>query len=88
MQSPATLEKIVSLCKRRGFVFQSAEIYGGLNGIYDFGYLGVLLKKNIRILWQQSLEKSNHSIYFFEGALLAPPAVWKASGHIEGFHDP
>lgn len=86
--SPATLEKLVSLCKRRGFVYQSSDIYGGLNGVYDFGHLGTLLKKNIRSCWLNSLYQANDNILEFEGSLLGPESVWKASGHVEGFHDP
>lgn len=84
----ATLEKIVSLCKRRGFVYQAADIYGGLNGVYDFGHLGTLLKQNIRACWLSSLFNAQENILLFEGALLGPEAVWQASGHVEGFHDP
>ena len=85
----ATLEKIVALCKRRGFVYQSADIYGGLNGIYDFGHLGVLLKENIRKSWKNSIQNvSQGPILFIEGALLGPKAIWEASGHVENFHDP
>lgn len=83
-----TLDKIVALCKRRGFVYQSAEIYGGLNGVYDFGHLGTLMKQNIRAAWLQSLSKASDDIIFLEGSLLGPQAVWEASGHIEHFHDP
>lgn len=86
--SPATLDKIVSLCKRRGFVYQSSEIYGGLNGVYDFGHLGTLLKQNIRTAWLHSITQANDNVLLFEGSLLGPEAVWQASGHIEGFHDP
>lgn len=86
--SPATLENIVSLCKRRGFVFPSAEIYGGVNGIYDFGHLGVLLRENIRHLWLRFLENPHGPILRIEGALIGPATMWKASGHLEGFHDP
>ena len=88
MQSPVTLEKIISLCKRKGFVYQSAEIYGGLNGVYDFGHLGTLLKQNIRTTWLESLYEANDNIFLLEGSLLAPEAVWEASGHLESFHDP
>jgi len=85
----ATLEKIVALCKRKGFVYQSADIYGGLNGVYDFGHLGVLLKENIRTSWKKSMENiSEGAVLFLEGALLGPKAVWEASGHVENFHDP
>ena len=86
--SNATLEKIHALCKRRGFVYQSADIYGGLNGIYDFGPLGVLLKKNIRNTWKKAITAIDHSILFLEGALLGPRAMWQASGHIDHFQDP
>jgi len=82
-----TLEKITSFCKRRGFVYPSAEIYGGLNGVYDFGHLGVLLKNNIRNLWIESVKKYG-PIVFLEGAILGPQAVWEASGHVQNFHDP
>lgn len=83
-----TLEKIISLCKRRGFVYPSADIYGGLNGVYDFGPLGALLKDNIRTAWKTSLKKSGESILFFDGAILGSELVWKASGHVDNFNDP
>lgn len=87
-ESVATLEKIVALCKRRGFVYQSADIYGGLNGVYDFGHLGSLIKNNVRQLWLSSLKNQFGTILNFEGALLGPQAVWKASGHVDHFSDP
>jgi glycyl-tRNA synthetase len=83
-----TLEKIVALCKRRGFVYPTAEMYGGLNGLYDFGPLGTLLKQNIKTSWQKSLEKTGKSIVLFDGAILGSQAVWDASGHTKNFHDP
>src|SRR5579863_495334 len=83
-----TLEDIVALCKRRGFVFQSAEIYGGLNGIYDFGPLGVLIKNNLRNAWTKSISSPDKTVFFLEGSLLGPEAIWKASGHIDNFNDP
>jgi glycyl-tRNA synthetase len=86
--SSVTLEKLVALCKRRGLVYQSAEIYGGLNGVYDTGPVGTLLKQNIRKAWIDSLKATDLDILFIEGSLLAPPAVWEASGHLEGFQDP
>lgn len=85
---PATLEKIISLCKRKGFVYQAADIYGGLNGFYDFGHLGTLLKQNIRTEWLKKLYEAHDDILLLEGSLLSPEAVWKASGHLEHFHDP
>lgn len=84
----ATLDKLVSLCKRRGFVYQSAEIYGGLNGVYDFGHLGTLMKQNIRQAWIESLYKTSDNILLFEGALLGAYDTWKASGHVDNFSDP
>jgi glycyl-tRNA synthetase len=86
--STVTLDKIVALCKRRGFVYQSSEIYGGLNGVYDFGSLGTLLKQNIRAAWQKAVSNIDEDVLFFEGSLLGPHAVWEASGHVHHFHDP
>src|SRR5438046_3151584 len=86
--SPVTLEKIVSLCKRRGFVYPTAEIYGGLNGVYDMGPLGTLLKNNIQQAWKRSLKNTGKDILPFEGAILGPEAMWQASGHTVNFHDP
>jgi len=83
-----TLEKLVSLCKRRGFVFQSAEIYSGLNGLYDFGPLGTLMKENIYNAWKKSFNRLDKDIFFMDGSLLGPEIMWTASGHVEGFHDP
>ena len=76
--SPVTLETIISLCKRRGFVYQSAEIYGGLNGVYDFGHLGHLIKENIRAAWKKSINQIDGDILFLEGSLLGPESVWQA----------
>jgi len=86
--SSATLDKITSLCKRRGFVYPTADLYGGLNGLYDFGHLGVLMKNNIKQLWQQSLQATGHKILLFDGAQLGPEIIWQASGHVKNFHDP
>ncbi|MCF7900297.1 glycine--tRNA ligase [Candidatus Babeliales bacterium] len=83
-----TLDALVSFCKRRGFVYQSSDIYGGLNGVYDFGHLGTLMKRNIRDLWIQSLRNKKGEIVQLEGSLLGPEAVWEASVHVPGFHDP
>ncbi len=84
----ASLDKIISLCKRRGFVFQTAEIYGGLQGVYDFGHLGFLLRENIKQAWKKSIENDLGEIYTLEGSLLGVERMWEASGHIENFHDP
>ncbi len=86
--SSATLEKIVALCKRRGFIYPTADIYGGLNGVYDTGPIGSLMKQNIRAAWTKSLQIPGHDIVCLEGSLLSPKAVWEASGHIAGFQDP
>ncbi len=86
--SRVTLEKITALCKRRGFVYQSADLYGGLNGVYDFGHLGSLMKNNIRQQWKHAITQVDGDIIFLDGAILGPQAVWQASGHIKNFHDP
>lgn len=86
--SVVTLDKIVALCKRRGFVYQSAEIYGGLNGVYDFGHLGYLLKENIKAAWKKSILATEPDILFLDGAILGAQQVWTASGHVEHFSDP
>ena len=86
--SSTTLETIASLCKRRGFVYQSADIYGSLNGVYDYGHLGVIMKDNIKKAWKRSINQIEGAILFFDGALLGPQAVWEASGHVQHFHDP
>jgi glycyl-tRNA synthetase len=87
-KTPISLDTIVALCKRRGFVYQAAEIYGGLNGVYDFGPLGSALKKNIRTFWSKHMVKEAEDIVFLEGSILDPTPVWVASGHVENFHDP
>lgn len=86
--SVVTLEKLVSLCKRRGFIFQSAEIYGGVTGLYDSGPLGCLMKKNIKRLWLRALNHVDYDVVELDGALIGPEPMWKASGHIANFHDP
>ena|SRR3990167_1805138 len=83
-----TLDKIVAFCKRKGFVYPTAEIYGGLNGVYDFGPLGTLLKQNIRKFWTNAIYTSSDDMFLFEGSLLGPTSVWASSGHLENFHDP
>lgn len=88
MNQQASLDKIVSLCKRRGFVYQTAEIYGGINGAFDFGHLGTLMKQNIRQAWLLSINEFSENILLLEGALLNPEEVWIASGHVENFNDP
>jgi glycyl-tRNA synthetase len=82
------MEKIVSLCKRRGFIFQSSEIYGGLNGAWDYGPLGVELKRNLKNYWWRVTVHDRDDVVGIDGAILTHPAVLKASGHVEGFSDP
>lgn len=83
-----TMEKIVSLCKRRGFIFQSSEIYGKLNACYDYGPLGVELKRNVKEVWWRAMVYENKNIVGLDAAILMHPRVWEASGHVEGFSDP
>jgi glycyl-tRNA synthetase len=82
------MEKIISLCKRRGFVFQGSEIYGGLAGTWDYGPYGVTLKNNITSLWWNRFVDTRDDIYGVDAAILMHQNVWKASGHVGGFSDP
>jgi len=82
------MERIVSLCKRRGLIFQSSEIYGGLNGFWDYGPLGVELKKNLKDFWWQRNVRERDDIVGMDGSIIMNRAVWKASGHEETFSDP
>jgi len=82
------MEKLVSLAKRRGFVFQSSEIYGGLGSVWDYGPLGVELKKNIKERWWRSMVHERDDIEGLDAAILMHPKVWEASGHVAGFTDP
>jgi glycyl-tRNA synthetase len=88
MTPPDILEKLVSLCKRRGFVFQSSEIYGGLGSVWDYGPLGVELKRNLQERWWSSLVRQRDDIEGIDSAILMHPRVWEASGHVSGFVDP
>jgi glycyl-tRNA synthetase len=85
---PVTMETIVSLCRRRGFVFPSSEIYGGLGSTYDYGHYGVLTKNNIRSLWFRAMVQERDDIVALDSAIILNPAVWEASGHVAGFNDP
>ena len=85
---PVRMEKIVSLCKRRGLIFQSAEIYGGLNGCWDYGPLGVELKKNVKDYWWQVNVRERPDIVGMDGSILTHNSVLVASGHVSGFTDP
>ncbi len=86
--SEVTMDKIVSLCRRRGFIFQSSEIYGGLNGAYDYGPMGVQLKNNIRDLWWKEMTQLHDGIVGLDASILMHPRVWEASGHVSNFTDP
>jgi glycyl-tRNA synthetase len=87
--SPTDLmERIVALCKRRGFIFQSSEIYGGFNGFFDYGPLGAELKKNIRDCWWDDMVRRRDDIVGLESSIIMHPKVWEASGHVAGFTDP
>jgi glycyl-tRNA synthetase len=90
MKSPDTqrMEKIVSLCKRRGFIFQSSEIYGGLNGSWDYGPLGVELKRNLKNYWWNKMVHERDDVVGMDGSILMNRLVWKASGHEDTFTDP
>ena len=88
LPAPVTMDKLVSLCKRRGFVFQSSEIYGGFNGVWDHGPLGAELRNNIKRAWWEDYVYKRTDIVGLDSAILANPAVWKASGHLENFTDP
>ena len=82
------MDKIVSLCRRRGFIFQSSEIYGGLNGAYDYGPMGVELKNNIRDFWWKEMIQMHDNIVGLDASILMHPRVWEASGHVSNFTDP
>ena len=82
------MDRLVSLCKRRGFIFQSSEIYGGINSCWDYGPLGVELKNNIKKSWWKSMVYERDDIEGLDASILMHPMIWKASGHVEGFTDP
>ncbi len=85
---PDLMSTIVSLCKRRGFVFQSSEVYGGLNSCWDYGPLGVELKRNVKEAWWKAMVTNRRDIVGLDAAILMHPKVWEASGHLAGFTDP
>ncbi|MCE5252210.1 glycine--tRNA ligase [bacterium] len=87
-KTPVKMEKLMSLCKRRGFIFQSSEIYGGQSACWDFGPLGVEVKNNIKRLWWKAMVQENENIEGIDASIIMHPRVWEASGHVEGFHDP
>jgi glycyl-tRNA synthetase len=85
---PDVMDKLVSLCKRRGFIFQSSEIYGGTGSVWDYGPLGVELKKNLKDAWWRSMVRMREDVVGLDAAILMHPRVWEASGHVAGFTDP
>ena len=87
-QDVVTMDKIVALCKRRGFIFQSSEIYGGIASTYDFGHYGVLLKQNVKGEWWRAMVHERDDIVALDAAIIMHPKTWEASGHLEGFTDP
>jgi len=82
------LDQVVNLCKRRGFVFPSAEIYGGFRSTYDYGPLGVLLLRNVKDAWWRAMVQLRDDVVGLDAAILGPPAIWEASGHLANFTDP
>src|SRR4051794_41008020 len=88
MQEPVSMDTIVSLAKRRGFVFQSSEIYGGFSSTWDYGPLGVELKRNIKNAWWRANVQERDDVVGLDSAILMSPLVWAASGHLTEFTDP
>ena len=85
---PDVMEAVVNLCKRRGFIFPSAEIYGGFRSAYDYGPLGSLMLRNVKNAWWRSMVQMRDDVVGLDASILSPPAVWEASGHLETFTDP
>jgi len=88
MSEKVTLDELVSLCKRRGFVFQASDIYGGLAGFWDYGPLGIEIVQNIKNLWWRAVVREQENIYGLDSAIIQNPKLWEASGHVAGFTDP
>ena len=88
MIDTVTMDKIVSLARRRGFVFPSSEIYGGLGSAYDYGHYGVLAKNNVKARWLEAMIQERDDIVALDSAIILNPRVWEASGHVQGFSDP
>src|SRR5438445_8689043 len=86
--STQRMEKIVSSCKRRGFIFQSSEIYGGLNGVWDYGPLGTELKNNLKQYWWKVIVRDRDDVVGLDGSILTHPAVLEACGNVDTFTDP
>ena len=86
--SAVTMDKIVSLCKRRGFIFPASEIYGGIANTYDYGHYGVLLKQNVIAQWWKAMIQDRDDVVALDSAIIQHPRTWEASGHLAGFTDP
>ena len=82
------MEKIVNLSKRRGIIFQSADIYGGFRSTYDYGPVGSLLLRNVKDAWWKSMVQLHHNIVGIDASIFMHPTIWKASGHVDAFNDP
>jgi glycyl-tRNA synthetase len=87
-EGKATIEKVASLSRRRGFVYPSSDIYGGLGSAFDYGHYGVLLKQNVKAEWQRAMVQEREDIVLLDSAIILHPQVWVASGHVGGFSDP
>jgi len=87
-EGAATIEKVASLCRRRGFVFPTSDIYGGLGSSFDYGHYGVLLTQNVKAEWQRSVIQERDDVVALDSAIILNPQVWVASGHVGGFSDP
>ncbi len=87
-QDPELFDKVVNLCKRRGIIFNSAEIYGGFRSTYDYGPVGVQLLRNVKEAWWRSMVQLRHDVVGLDAAILSPPQIWEASGHLQNFTDP
>src|SRR4030088_468831 len=88
VEDAVTMDKLVSLSKRRGFVFPSSEIYGGLGSSYDYGHYGVLLKNNVKARWWRAMLQERDDIVALDSAIIQHPMTWRASGHVGGFPQP
>src|SRR5215208_2657741 len=87
-EGAATIEKVASLCRRRGFVFPASDIYGGIGSTYDYGHYGVLLKNNVKQRWLDAMLRHRDDILLLDSAIIQHPRTWEASGHVSGFSDP
>ncbi|MDD4872041.1 MAG: glycine--tRNA ligase [Kiritimatiellae bacterium] len=87
-ENKLSMDTLASLCKRRGFIFQSSEIYGGINGFWDYGPLGCELKRNVRETWWKNIVQNRENVVGLDASIIMHPKVWEASGHVGGFQDP